>query len=108
MTNVPGDIDDLKTLQREAEELRESRRRANANDEKESVRLNDPEDVRGPAQVATDEKETAQTDGGIHDLAEQIEMYMTDLEKAAMERPMLALLAAFSIGIVVGKFFNRR
>lgn len=108
MTNVPGDIDDLKTLQREAEELRESRKRTRVTHEKESGRLENAEDVRATEQAAADEIETAQTDSGFHDLAEQIEMYMGEIEEAAMERPMLALLAAFSIGIVVGKLFTRR
>ena len=44
----------------------------------------------------------------LEDLNVDFNGILKDMEDAARERPVLALLAAFSLGIVVGQMFSRR
>ncbi len=48
------------------------------------------------------------TEQTIGEFALQVETFMKEAEAAAIERPALALLAAFSLGIIVGQMFSRR
>lgn len=44
----------------------------------------------------------------IQDLAGQLESAAKTMEETLSERPGLALLAAFSLGVIVGQLFSRR
>lgn len=75
---------------------------------KKSGTLEEGDLTKPSTQEATEEASSPETDEGIGDLAAQIESIVRELEEAARERPAVALLAAFTIGIVIGQLFSRR
>jgi ElaB/YqjD/DUF883 family membrane-anchored ribosome-binding protein len=90
-------LDDLKRLQEETEELRNGREEL------------------ASATASVIEQPTAEVDrkpeDGEYDarrFAVPIENIVGELEEIVRERPALALLAAFGIGMVVGKLLERR
>lgn len=89
MSNVSVKSDELKTLQKEAAELQESRKRTS------SV------EVKGSEAAAALDDEN-------YDVAGQLETYLNELEEVALERPALALLATFSLGVIVGHLLTRK
>jgi len=60
--------------------------------------------------VGQEERHSKQddTEQTIGEFALQVETFMKEAEAAAIERPALALLAAFSLGIIVGQMFCRK
>jgi ElaB/YqjD/DUF883 family membrane-anchored ribosome-binding protein len=97
MATSQNDLDDLKRLQEETEELRKGR------------------EERPSATASVTEQPTAEVDRKPEDdkddarsLAIPIENIVGELEEIVRERPALALLAAFGIGMVVGKLLERR
>jgi len=54
------------------------------------------------------EEATPESASTLEDLNVDFNGILKDMEDAARERPVLALLAAFSLGIVVGQMFSRR
>ena len=113
MTKPTGDVEALKRMQRDAAKLRaeDKRRRSsqtsaaeqpsgldeNQNDTEEQV----DRDSAGEAQVPESEP-TAQH------YADQVAVAVKQMEDTAREHPALALLAAFTTGVVVGNLFSRR
>ena len=61
-----------------------------------------------PAASASLEEATPESATTLEDLNVDFNGILKDMEDAARERPVLALLAAFSLGIVVGQMFSRR
>ena len=61
-----------------------------------------------PAATAPLEEATPESAKTLEDLNVDFNGILKDMEDAARERPVLALLAAFSLGIVVGQMFSRR
>jgi hypothetical protein len=61
-----------------------------------------------PAATAPLEEATPESGTTLEDLNVDFNGILKDMEDAARERPVLALLAAFSLGIVVGQVFSRR
>ncbi len=108
MSHASKDSDDLKTLQREAAELRESRKRAGfpTNGEGDQHPGRDPAGAEGQDSGSSDE--TVPPESGLGDLADHMEIYLKEIEEAALERPTLALLATFALGVFVGHLFTRR
>ena len=100
MTNIVCDADDLKTLQREADELRESRGKNNSTVESVSQTLQDHEGEQC--------KQESSTESVLLELADQIELYLKETGAAVQDRPVVSLLAAFALGVVVGQFFSRK
>jgi len=62
----------------------------------------------GSGRETVEEKDLDGTEQTIGEFAKGIEQFMKEAEAAAIERPALALLAAFSLGIIVGQMFSRR
>lgn len=114
MTNSKSDIEELKGLQHEATERRTERNRppstAKGAEDQQSEMMEDrdvttkttAQDSAAAKSPATESKKT------IQDLAGQIENLVKEMEEAASERPLLALLAAFSLGVITGQLFSRR
>lgn len=75
---------------------------------KKSATVEEQEVANPSVEDAGDEALLPEADKAVRDLAVQIESVVKELEEAARERPALALLAAFTIGIVVGQLFSRR
>jgi hypothetical protein len=61
-----------------------------------------------PAATESLEEATPESATTLEDLNVDFNGILKDMEDAARERPVLALLAAFSLGIVVGQMFSRR
>lgn len=61
-----------------------------------------------PAATESLEEATPESATTLEDLNVDFNGILKDMENAARERPVLALLAAFSLGIVVGQMFSRR
>ncbi len=125
MVNPKSDIDELKNLQREAREQRAKRKKPRPTpgktEDQESAAAETRTAAKAPAadsvseaqahdveEDSSTEEQAHETEEAIQDLAGQIETAVTKLEETASERPVLALLAAFSLGIIVGQLFSRR
>lgn len=106
MSNSFDSLDDLKTLKLEAAELQQSRKRAGSVKVKEQGRLQGNEATRDPVQEDGD-IEAAATSESL-DISDHLEMYLKEIEEAALERPMLALLTTFTLGVIVGQLISRR
>ena len=83
------------------------RKRARATARKSPAQADLNESEKPPTQASGDEQAPTGTEETINDLAAQIGGFVTEMEAAAKERPAVALLAAFTIGIVVGQLFSR-
>ena len=84
------------------------RKKSRATVNKKSPAQADPgEPEKPPTQASGDEQTPTGTEETINDLATQIGGFVTEMEAAAKQRPAVALLAAFTIGIVVGQLFSR-
>ncbi len=100
MINVSSDADDLKTLQREADELRESRGKKKSTGECDSQPRQDHEEE-------LCEKESS-AESVLFDLSDQVELYLNETEETVQKHPMISLAAAFVLGVVIGQLFSRR
>lgn len=97
MATSKSDLEELKRLQQETQEFRNK------------------QEERASATPSATEQPTAEVDREPEDdtddarsLAVPIENIVGELEEIVRERPALALLAAFGIGMVVGKLLERR
>ena len=61
-----------------------------------------------PAEGPAGEEQAPEWEKAVQDLTTDLERTVNEIEEAARERPALALLAAFTIGIVVGHLLARR
>ena len=108
MSKASTTRDDLTILQREVTELQESRKRIDSADTEESEKINNCEPVTEAVEEAVTPGDDEIGENTVHDIADQIEKYLKDFEETAMERPTLALLATFALGVVVGHYISRR
>jgi len=108
MSNATANSDEMKTLKREAAELQERRQQNDqiAGDGAEQQEQSDPEEKMDQGVSPT--READQPDNGAPDLVQQLELYLNDIEETALERPTLALLTTFALGVIVGHLFTRR
>lgn len=93
MARPKGDIEEVTRLQQEAEKLR--------------TRSEEPAPV---AEPRPETKNTQPTHKGEDTSSSnlQIEKVLEQLEKIVRERPALALLTAFSVGVFVGRLFAHK
>ena len=98
---------ELQRLQEDVEKAKAASRHSAAQEEHTSSK-----DAVGSGGETVEEQDrqlkTEATEQTIGEFALQVEKFMTEAEAAAIERPALALLAAFSLGIIVGQMFSRR
>lgn len=108
MSDATANSDELKTLKREAAELQEKRQQNDqiVSESAEQQDQSDPEEKMD--QGASPTREADQADNGAPDLVQQLERYMIDIEETALERPTLALLTTFALGVIIGHLFTRR
>ena len=93
MTSSKDDIEEVTRLQQEAEKLRTR-----------------PEEAAPAAEPRPETTDTQPTRTGedARSLDLQIEKVLEQLGEIVRERPALALLTAFSVGLFVGRLFARR
>lgn len=129
--NPQSDIEELKNMQREASEQRDKRKKARAKASKtgeqrssasqsqtasaksaENDQANDNDAQTENMKSAEDDQnskvQTEEAEQAIQDIAGNIETLVKKLEATASERPVLTIMAAFSLGIIVGQLFSRR
>jgi len=113
MTNSKSDIEELKDLQREVTEQRAKRTRHRSTARQTGSKESAVSEARAASMnTATDDSAGAvrahEAEKAIQDLSGQIETAIKTIEETASERPALALMAAFTIGIIVGQLISRR
>lgn len=113
MTKPTGDVEALKRMQRDAAKLRAGRKRRRANqtpaDEHASGTQKDQKATETQVEPdATGEAQASELETNVDHYADQLAGAVKQLEDAAREHPALALLAAFTTGVVVGNLFSRR
>jgi hypothetical protein len=111
MNDLYNDIDELKTLQREAAELKAKRKRSRSRRTTatgQQSKTAEDEEAKPSSQDASIEEPGARSEKIISDLAGHIESVVQDMEAVAIERPVLTIMAAFVFGIIVGKLVSSR
>lgn len=102
-----SELEELKKIQREASEGRARRDRERQADSKAAVQTTAEQAAAGSAPdnppAGTDSPESEQPG-----LGDQLGNLLEELEETARDHPALALLAAFSLGVVVGQLFSRK
>lgn len=103
MSDATDTMDEISALKHEVAELNDNRKLAAKVEEKESEHN----------QVADTVAEAGKAEAGSQEIAEddivgRLEKDLKGLEEIARERPALALLTAFAIGVVVGQLFSRK
>lgn len=104
----PGSISsdqELQSLQEDVEKVKAAKNHL-------VKKQTDAEDAVGSGRETAEENDSHHKQNGteqtIGEFALQVETFMKEAEAAAIERPALALLAAFSLGIIVGQTFSRK
>lgn len=108
MSNTAKENDDLKTLQYEAAELEKSRKLKISKEKNNVDQPHQDEPVEVVEQTASDAQGGDTLKDEVDDLTSQLETYLKEIEETAMERPALALLTTFALGIIVGHLFTRK
>ena len=110
MTNLKQDIDELKTMEQASPKLRKNKSKHAADAQESSAAATHAPGAVPPtvAAAASATDATAEQENIIEGLTEQLQSLVQDLEEAAVERPALALLAAFGIGVIVGQLLSRK
>jgi ElaB/YqjD/DUF883 family membrane-anchored ribosome-binding protein len=106
----PGSISSDQELQRLQEDVEKVKAAKNhlAKQEKQTVVEDAVGSIRETVEQEDRQLKQESTEQTIGEFALQLETFMQEAEAAAIERPALALLAAFSLGIIVGQMFSRR
>jgi len=111
MTTSTHDVDALKRMQSDAENLRAGRKRKRSTqtpaDDDASGTGEEPNTTETQAET-TGEAQALESETDVQHYADHLAGAVKQLEDAAREHPALALLAAFTTGIVVGNLFSRR
>ena len=106
----PGSMSSDQELQRLQEDVEKVKAAKNhlANQEKQTVVEGAVGSSRETMEQEDRQLKQESTEQTIGEFAQQVETFMKEAEAAAIERPALALLAAFSLGIIVGQMFSRK
>ena len=106
----PGSMSSDQELQRLQEDVEKVKAAKNhlAKQEKQTVVEDAVGSIRETVEQEDRQLKQESTEQTIGEFAQQVETFMKEAEAAAIERPALALLAAFSLGIIVGQMFCRR
>jgi hypothetical protein len=87
---------------------RRTRSTGSAASRKKTSAADNQTEAEPPAATTPLEEATPESAATLEDLNVDFNGILKNMEDAARERPVLALLAAFSLGIVVGQMFSRR
>lgn len=102
-----SELEELQKIQREASEGRARRDRERQAASKAAVQATTEQAAADPATDAplagTDSAQSEQPG-----LGDQLGNLLEELEETARDHPALALLAAFSLGVIVGQLFSRK
>ena len=113
MTNSIGDVEALKGMQRDAEKLRAERKRRRSTPAPATEHASGREEDQNATETQTEpdaagEEQVFESEANVQHYADQLAGAVKQFEDTAREHPALALLAAFTTGVVVGNLFSRR
>lgn len=114
MAKPENEIEELQALQREAEELRAKRRQTGHEASNPETKPSASTELKEAAErlldtaIETGQELEQDADKALDNLAARIETTAAELEEATRKRPLVALLAAVTVGIVIGQLFSRR
>jgi len=117
VTDPKTELEELRALRQEGAEKRARRKRTRAARKPSPEPPAAAEEERGAAEPGTEEpaaeaqapeEQAPEWMETLEDLATHLDSAVTDIEEATREHPALALLAAFTIGVFLGRLFSRR
>ncbi|MEH6551607.1 MAG: hypothetical protein V7711_10435 [Pseudomonadales bacterium] len=113
MTSSHDDIEQLKSLQKDATARRSARkkRRTTARTAAQTESVSPPEtknEAEAEADNVTLDPILENVGAAINNFSEQFEDIVQELEDVTIQRPLLAVLTAFSVGIIFGQLFSRK
>ena len=112
MTHVNDDIEELNSLKQAASKRRASRTKPVSKKRsaaKPASGTSDEISEEPPsASEGSDESLLSESEEVVHKLVDQVETIFGEISKASRERPALALVSAFAVGILIGHIFSKR
>ena len=113
MTKEKPDIEQLKHLQADAAKRRNQRSQRHAADKPASETSEQADENTQATQAQTkpasaDEASAKDLEESVQHYADQLAGAVKQLEDTAREHPALALIAAFTTGVVIGNLFSRK
>jgi len=106
MSQITCDSNELKILQREVEELQNSKKTSTVKGNKDLE--NEKKGDRKPGLDTATAEKNSEFGKSLHELTTYVEGFALEIEDVAKERPALAILGAFALGIIVGHLFSRK
>lgn len=112
MTDPQTELDQLRALHQDAAEKRTRRGSARKKSETASGESSGTGEERAKAAPAarqqTSDEDAPEWEKTLEDLAIHLESAVSEIEDVTREHPVLALLAAFTVGVFAGQLFSRR
>ena len=130
MANSNSDLEDLKSLQRETAASKDRRKASKDRRKKSRAATPQPSDEptatarppaasaapkvtstaagQQPAEDPSPAAEPSEAEELLQEFTGQFGSIVAELEEAARERPAMALLTAFAVGIIAGQLFSRK
>jgi hypothetical protein len=109
MAHTNDEIDELNSLKHAASERRT--KRANSASEKRAA-SNKKAAPTPPAGTEEDDGQSpppaSESEELVDKLAGQVETIFSEIGEASRERPVLALVSAFAVGVLIGHIFSKR
>jgi ElaB/YqjD/DUF883 family membrane-anchored ribosome-binding protein len=113
MTNSKHDVEELKSIQSDAAKLRAQRKRRRSTqvssaEHPSGIEENQNNTEKQAVQDSAGEAQALESETNVQHFADQLASAVKQFEDTAREHPALALLAAFTTGVVVGNLFSRK
>jgi hypothetical protein len=112
MTQVNDEIEELNNLKRAASERRARRTKPESKKKPAAKAASGTADEVGeeppPVSDDSDESSLPESEEIVNQLANQMETIFSEIDEASGERPALALLSAFAVGILIGHLLSKR
>ncbi len=111
MTHSKRDVEELKRMQSDAAKLRAERKRRPSAEEPGAEHLSGSEENQNITETQAEQESAGEAkvlESDVQHFADQLASAVKQLEDTTREHPALALLAAFTTGVVVGHLFSRR
>jgi ElaB/YqjD/DUF883 family membrane-anchored ribosome-binding protein len=106
MSHINCDSNELKILKREVEELQNNKKTTIVKSNKDFE--NEKKGNRKPGLDSATAEKNSEFGKSLHELTTYVEGFALEIEDFAKERPTLAILGAFALGIIVGHLFSRK
>ena len=106
-----SEIEELQRMQREASKRRAERHEEQLAAKEATARQTEGEQAAGEnsgAGAPPNESDSAEVGLPSAVLSDKLGSLLEELEETAREHPALALLAAFSLGVIAGQLFSRK